>query len=65
MLVDRNTGEKIFKDGEVVQVLRFASNHANQKKRQKRGRESSSSLCLINLYANIQASRLARKMGGW
>jgi hypothetical protein len=30
-VVDRNTGEKIFKDGEVVQALRFASTAESRK----------------------------------
>jgi hypothetical protein len=34
-VVDRNSGEKIFKDGEVVQVLRFASTAESRKPKEK------------------------------
>ena len=34
-VVDRNSGEKILKDGEVVQVLRFASKAESRKPKEK------------------------------
>jgi hypothetical protein len=38
-VVDRNSGLKIFKDGEVVQVLRFASTAEQTKRKGKKEKE--------------------------